>query len=376
MKIAMIGHKCIPSRDGGVEVVVEELAARLASWGHDVHCYNRVASGDGDTARSTRLYRGIWVHASPLTEARGIGVLIHSAGASLKAISQSSDVIHLHAEGPASMALLTHLANVPTVVTIHGLDWQRIKWGRIASGVLHMGERIAVAYADELIVLTQSAQQYFDRIYGRAAHRLPNGVSAQPRRKPEEIARRWALQTDGYALCLTRIVPEKGLHDLIAAFRGVPTAKRLIIAGRIDPTDPYTARILSMAGTDRRIVLTNIVCGSTLAELLCNCCLYVLPSYVEGMSMSLLEALSAGARCLVSGIAENRETAGRCAWYFPPGDVIALRAQLCALLDAPDTAADRMARIRHVREHHNWNDIAHATLRIYEKAIGRSHRYA
>ena len=194
MKIAMIGHKCIPSRDGGVEVVVEELAARLASWGHDVHCYNRVASGDGDTARSTRLYRGIWVHASPLTEDRGIGVLIHSAGASLKAISQSSDVIHLHAEGPASMALLTHLANVPTVVTIHGLDWQRIKWGRIASGVLHMGERIAVAYADELIVLTQSAQQYFDRIYGRAAHRLPNGVSAQPRRKPEEIARRWALQ--------------------------------------------------------------------------------------------------------------------------------------------------------------------------------------
>lgn len=372
MKIAMIGHKRVPSREGGVEVAVEELSARLTGLGHDVTCYNRAAPGTPAGRCGAHTHRGIRIWNVGTVLPGGPGVLAGAARAVLRAIRDGCDVIHLHAEGPACAALLARLAGVPAVVTIHGLDWKREKWGRLASFFLRVGEKSAALHADELIVLTAGAQRYFQKRYGRCPHCVPNGVARPLWHEPDEITRRWGLKKDGYILFLARIVPEKGLHELIDAFSGLNTEKRLILAGRIVPGDAYTSRICAMAARDSRILMTDAVTGRTLSELLSGCCLYVLPSHMEGMSISLLEALSMGARCLVSATEENMETAGRHAVYFPPGDVQALRAGMAALLHTPDREEDRLARIRFVRENRNWDDIARQTLEIYESTIRRA----
>ena len=125
--------------------------------------------------------------------------------------------MHFHAEGPCAMTFLPRLFGIPVVSTIHGLDWQRAKWGRFASRYLLWGERNAARYSDALIVLSNGNQQYFTQTYGRETIYIPNGVSLIPCREPEEIGRRWNLSKNSYILFLSRLVPEKGLHSLIGA---------------------------------------------------------------------------------------------------------------------------------------------------------------
>ena len=173
MKIAMIGHKRVPSREGGVEVAVEELSARLTGLGHDVTCYNRAAPGTPAGRCGAHTHRGIRIWNVGTVLPGGPGVLAGAARAVLRAIRDGCDVIHLHAEGPACAALLARLAGVPAVVTIHGLDWKREKWGRLASFFLRVGEKSAALHADELIVLTAGAQRYFQKRYGRCPHCVP-----------------------------------------------------------------------------------------------------------------------------------------------------------------------------------------------------------
>lgn len=181
VNIAMIGHKRIPSREGGIEIVVDELATRMAAKGHKVIAYNRkghnVAGAEFDgnvhSANKPFVYNGVRVVPVPTFEAKGLAALTSSFFATLKAIAARPDVIHYHAEGPCVMLRLAHWAGIRTVATIHGLDWQRAKWGKFASAYLKFGERTAAKYADEIIVLSESMRLYFQEKYGRGTHSFP-----------------------------------------------------------------------------------------------------------------------------------------------------------------------------------------------------------
>jgi glycosyltransferase involved in cell wall biosynthesis len=311
MKIAMIGHKRIPSREGGVEIVVEQLATRMVAAGHQVDVYNRsghhVSGKENDITMNSKIYKGVRIITIPTFSNKKLNAVVYSFLASVRALFGRYDVIHYHAEGPCSMIWIPHMFGIRTVATIHGLDWQRSKWGGFATRFLLFGEKMAVRYADELIVLSANMQQYFKDTYNRDTVLIPNGVCKPDVRSDAKIREKWGLSKDGYILFLARIVPEKGLHYLLKAFKEIDTDKRLVIAGGSSHTDEYMEEIKRLAEQDNRVLMTGFVQGELLEELYSNAYIYVLPSDVEGMPISLLEAMSYGNCCLISDIAENME---------------------------------------------------------------------
>lgn len=333
MKIAMIGHKRIPSREGGVEIVVEELATRLVKEGNIVDVYNRKGKNVQDKSadienKKIKEYKGVNIKTIFTINKKGLDALIYSFLATIRALFGHYDVIHYHAEGPCAMIWIPHLFKIRTVATIHGLDWQRSKWGGFATKYLKFGEKMAAKYADEVIVLSKGVQKYFKDTYNRDTHFIPNGVNKPEIKEPNIIKEKYNLEKDSYILFLARIVPEKGLHYLIKAFKDIKTDKKLVIAGGASHTNDYLESIKDMAKKDERIIMTGFVQGEELEELYSNCYLYCLPSDVEGMPISLLEAMSYGCNCLVSDIEENTQVIGEYAGTFEKGNVENLKIKL------------------------------------------------
>ena len=370
MKIAMIGQKRIPSREGGIEIVVEELATRMVELGHQVDCYTR------DDDRNVKLpteFKGIRLIRIPTPKSSTLNAFVYSVLATIRALFGHYDVIHFHAEGPSAMTWLAKFFHLPIVTTIHGLDWQRAKWGGFASAYLKLGEKNATVFSDDVIVLSRAMQLYFRETYDRETIYLRNGVSVLKHVDPDLITQKWGLTRESYILFLARIVPEKGLHYLIEAYRRIDTDKKLVIAGGLGETE-YVHKIREMAAQDDRIILTDFVGGRVREELMGNCALYVLPSDVEGMPISLLEALSFGVRCLVSDISENEEASGIYANYFSKSNVDDLEKQLRNVLESKNDF-NRAKQIEFVTQEYGWDQVVEETIHIYEIAKKQNMRF-
>lgn len=375
LRIAMIGHKRIPSREGGIEIVVEELAVRMAALGHRVDVYNRyghhVSGKKYDQEygwKGRKYYKGVRVYIVPTFHASSLNAIVYSFFATIRALLGRYDVLHYHAEGPCAMLWLPRLFHRKIVVTVHGLDWQRAKWGNFASFVIRFGEKMAARYADEVIVLSENVRQYFADTYHRQVTYIPNGITRPRLREPELIAEKYGLTKDGYFLFLGRIVPEKGLHYLIEAFAETDTDKKLVIAGGNSQAVEYMERIHYMAKQDRRVVMTDFVQGQLLEELYSNAYAFVLPSDVEGMALSLLEAMSYGNCCLVSDICENTEVVEDKALVFHKSNVADLREKLTYMLEHPEIVHARAAESADfICGKYNWDDVVDETVRLYHR---------
>lgn len=372
MKIAMFGHKRVPSREGGVEIVVEELSRRMAAQGHHVTCYNRrghhVSGSQFDTQRQSD-FEGVRLKSVWTLDKKGLAAMTASLSAAFLCAFSRVDVVHIHAEGPAFMCWLPKLLGKRVVVTVHGLDWQREKWkSGFASKYIHAGEKMAVRWADELVVLSRNMQDYFRDTYGRETVYIPNGVNRPEVRKADEITCRFGLKKDEYFLFLGRLVPEKGVHYLVDAFCRTKTDKKLVIAGGTSGTDGYIKGLKELAREDERIVFTGFVQGQVLEELYSNAYVYVLPSDVEGMPLSLLEAMSYGNCCLTSTIPECTEVVEDKAVAFQKGSVEELHKALQNLSDEPDRVDGYKRDAREfICEKYDWNRVANKTMELYHE---------
>ncbi len=369
MKIAMLGHKRIPSREGGVEIVVEELATRMVKEGHDVDVYNRKGRNVLDKSIKTDKiseYKGIRIHTIPTINKKGLDALIYSFLASIKILFGHYDVIHYHAEGSCAMLWLPKLFKKKIIVTVHGLDWQRSKWGGFATKYIKFGEKMAAKYADEIIVLSNGVQKYFKDTYNRDTHFIPNGVNEPVEKKAEIIKEKYGLQKDEYILFLARIVPEKGLNYLIDAFNKLDTCKKLVIAGGASHTSNYFNEITKLVSKDNRIIMTGFVQGQEMEELFSNCYIYCLPSDVEGMPISLLEAMSYGKNCLVSDIEENKQICEKYLYTFQKSNVDDLKDKLNCLLKKKELYDSSILK-DYVLNKYNWDDVTKKTLAVYNK---------
>ena len=374
MKIAMFGHKRIPSREGGVEVVAEELSTRMAKLGHEVVCYNRGGhhvSGQQHDTYASGLYQGVQLKTVPTLDRKGLAAVTSSFFAAICASCSRAKVVHIHAEGPAFMTWLPKLLGKKVIVTVHGLDWQREKWKQgFASKYIRWGEKMAVRHADHIIVLSKGVQQYFLDTYGRKTIYIPNGVSKPALAEAEQIAKSYGLHKDEYILFLGRLVPEKGIHYLIEAYQGLRTDKKLVIAGGVSDSTEYGAQLKELADGDQRILFTGFVQGRILEELYSNAYVYVLPSDLEGMPLSLLEAMSYGNCCVTSDISECTEATEDKAVSFPKGDITGLRSCLQNLCDDPALVAEYKAQAsNYICSKYSWDATTEKTLALYrEKA--------
>ncbi len=360
----MIGHKRMPGRGGGVEVVVEELSTRLADLGVEVTAYNRKSKGQ----KSAAEHRGVRLVDVPTPDSKQLNAVVYSYLATIRAVIDGADVIHYHALGPAASLWLAKLLGKKVVVTVHGLNYKTPKWKGFGAKYIKFGERLALRRADEVIVLSRSIQGYFRNEYGRECAYIPNGLSMPEEVESDSVLDRFGLRGRNFLLCVSRLVPGKGLEILIDAFKELDTNAMLVIAGDSDHVDEFKHALKERAAGDPRILFTGMLGKVDLCALYANARLFVFPSEAEGMPMALLEAMWFDCPCLVSDIPENTEVLDGHGLTFRTGDLFdlkhALALEISSAVEKEDLRSLVLAR-------HDWNLIARKTVSVYSKVISK-----
>jgi len=368
IRVAMIGQKGYPPIHGGIEKHVAELASRLATRGFHVDIYSRPHysqhHGPADHA-------GVCVRKLPSIPSKHLDAISHSLLATGDVLARRVDIVHYHALGPGLLAGWPRwLARKRTVITVHGLDWQREKWGAFARAVLRVGEYGSVRLPHATIVVSEALRAYYLEQHGKSTTYIPNGIVPPVYREPELI--REIGITGSFLLFVGRLVPEKGCHLLLEAYSRLPETVRqdyaLVIAGDAGFTVGYVKRL--RAASVANVHFLGYVHGPILDELYTNASLVVLPSTLEGLSITLLEGMSYGRCCLASDIPPNREAAAGIVPLFPSGDAASLAAQIKSLLGDPERCrtVGQDSQI-HVIENYSWDAVADQTASLYRGLV-------
>lgn len=372
IRIAMLGQKHLLSREGGVEIVTFELSSRMVNLGHEVIAYDRCSKHVMDRNQKQekiKEYNGIKIKEVLTIDKKGLAAMTSSLFATLKILFSKAEVVHYHAEGPcAVIPIIKYLSKKRIIVTIHGIDWQRDKWGGFATKYIKFGEKMAAKYADEIIVLSENVQNYFKETYNRKTVFIPNGVNEPTIEKANIIKEKYNLKKDDYFLFLGRLVPEKGIHYLIDAYNKIDTNKKLVIAGAASDTDSYFQELKEKANDNKNIIFTGFVQGKELEELYSNAYVYCLPSDLEGMPLSLLEAMSYGNCCLTSDIPECATVLEDKGVTFKKSDIKDLTKKMQELSNEKERVKKYKSESKEfVLKKYNWNDIVQKTLELYKK---------
>lgn len=355
MKIYVLGTRGIPDVAGGVETHCERLYPRLASMGMDVTVVRRRCY-----VSPRNEYRGVRLIDVYAPRIKSLEAMCHTLLGVFKAGIDRADVVHLHAVGPSLLAPLARLLGMKVVVTNHGHDYEREKWGRVAKAVLRMGERVGVRFANEVIAISQPIADVLESKYGRGDFTvIPNGVEPACVTEGDDYLKSIGVERGRYVLAVGRLVKEKGLHDLIMAFGKIRTKGfRLVIAGDADHRDDYSDELKAMA-VEAGVVMPGYISGEPLQQLMSHSALFVLPSYHEGLPIALLEAMSYGLDVAVSDIRANRLSELDGSDFFKRGDC----DDLARLIDTKLRVAPR----RHCYDmsRYDWDAIAARTAEVY-----------
>lgn len=370
MRIAMIGARGVPATFGGVERHVEELGARLAAKGHDVTVFAR--NNYGQTRAPE--YRGIKVQYLPVLDTKHLEAISHAGLATLTALFEGYDLYHYHAIGPGLPAMIPrYLGRGRVVQTIHGLDSRRAKWGSFAQRVLEIGEKLSARVPHATVVVSRDLQRHYQKRHSRETYFIPNGVEPGKRRPARLISERYGLERGKYLLFVGRFVPEKAPDLLIRAFRQLTGDTRLVLAGGSSHTDAYEAELRDEAALDPRVLFTGYVYGEVLDELYSNAGAFVLPSRLEGLPLTLLEAAAFGVPLVASDIPPHVEVLEESApgrRLFGVGDEAALIRGLRQILDeGEDGRRAAVAFGKGVMSRHRW-DVATAAIEdVYTRVL-------
>jgi len=363
MRIAFIGQKGMPSQNGGVETYVNNLAINLASLGQEVLVYNRYDY----LPQPLKEFKDIKIINKFYVKGKNLAGISHAFFACLDVIFRPVDIIHFQGIGPSLLLWLPKLLKprVKIIATLHSFDYYNDKWSRPAKMMLRLGERQMCRYADEIIVLTPSMQNYIKEKYGRETNLIPNGVNLCEEKGNDSLLA-WGLTGDNYILSVSRIIKLKGLQYLIAAFKNLKTDKKLVITG----VGEYLKELKKMAESDKRIIFTGNQTGRILNQLYANAYLFVQSSEMEGLSTSLLEAMAHKTPCLVSDIEANLNALGDTGFSFISKNIDDLQNKLQYLLDNQgELEAKRQESFNRVRYNFSWPIITQKVLEVYHKLI-------
>ncbi len=371
LKIAVIGSKGLPPHQGGIEHHCAQLYPRLVKAGHCVDLYARSSYTQGEPVK---LYEGVRIITVPSIKVKGFDAFACSGMAAAIALTKRYDIVHYHALGPSLFTPFTRLfSHAKVVVTCHGLDWQRAKWGKLPSRIIRLGEQAAVRYADRLIVVSEALQQYFLTRYGKESAYVENApvpyVDSDAR---FSFGRSHGLEQNRYLLFVGRLVPEKRIDLLIGAFQRLKLAGwKLVIVGDNSDSSDFVLKLLRLANSEPNIVFTGELYGRWLAEIVRGAGLFVLPSDVEGLPLVLLEAMQERVPVVVSDIPVHRQMVmGGSGLTFAAGSEESLHERLGWAIAQPQ-AMQQMAQqaAGYVKMNHSWDAIADKYLAQYEALI-------
>ncbi len=358
----MIGQKGVPATYGGIERHVEELAVRLVADGRAVRAYCRPHY----TPVEARL-EGVELCRLPSLNTKHLDAISHVVVSSAHALFADADIVHYHALGPSALAWLPRIGGKSVVVTVHGLDWQRQKWGALARGFLRACEWSATRVPQATIVVSRTLRDYFRAGGGRNIHYVPNGTPI-PEAGPTAPLQSFGLEPGRFLLYVGRIVPEKSLHVLLRAHREVASDWPLVVAGEGHFTEGYVESCRREAGPG--VHFLGSVYGDDLASLQQHAALVVVPSALEGLSIALLEAMSFGRAVLASDIPENLELVDGVGESFREGDTADLGRKLRDLLASPDRRSELGGRARErIRAEYAWDGVVEQTAAVYDALL-------
>lgn len=370
----MIGQKGLPATWGGVEHHVEQMGARLADRGHEVTVYcrpNYAPSSRSATWRAPveQSYRGMRLITIPSVGTKHLDAISHSAACTAHAVRDRADVIHYHGLGPGLTGVVPRLApRVRVVLTVHGLDGERDKWGSVAQRLLRLAEVSSARIPHATIVVSQSLSDHYAQRYGRRTWCIPNGVIRPTAVDPTRLEQ-FGLLPRQYLLFVGRLVPEKAPDLLLEAFAALPRDVALVLAGGSSFTDGYTERVRAAAARDPRVRLPGYVFGDDLAALYAGAAGFVLPSRLEGLPLTLLEAASHGTPVVASAIPPHVEVLGSSApgrRLVPVGDVGALTAALAQVIDGQEAERSGAEALRRdVVERFSWDAATDLVEQVY-----------
>ena len=365
MRIAYIAVKGMPI-GGGVEKVTEELGSRLVAKGHEVTVYS-----SRDYGTSDGMYKGMQIRTVPSVNAKALHKLSICWHATQDVMRHcNTDLVHVHAVGPSLFSIFPRMKGIPTVVQTHGLEWKRDKWGMIGKTFLRLADYSVAYFPSKATAVSKVQKTYYEKKFGREVVYIPNGVSPTERRRPQWILEQ-GLSPDRYILFAARLVPEKGAHFLIEAFRGVKTDMNLVVAGDAAHAEAYKARLRRLSGDDRRILFPGFVTGGPLEELFSNAYLFCLPSTLEGLPVALLEAMNYGNCCVSSDIPENLEALEDHGYVFRSRDAGDLRRVLEDLIKNPQKVHEKKTpALEHVRRNYSWDKVTDQMEALYLSLLG------
>jgi glycosyltransferase involved in cell wall biosynthesis len=364
----VLGTRGIPNVQGGVETHIEKLAPKLAAL--DPQTDLVVLARRSHVLAGRYGYRGVEVIALPAPRNRYLEAFTHTLlGVLYARFALRARLVHLHAIGPSLLAPLAKLLGMKVVVTHHSRNYLHAKWNTLARRGLRLGEACAAMFADRIIAVSPSLAAELRVRYPTKAHKIsyiPNGAPSFEREcdaaTDVAVLERVGAKPANYILAVGRLVPEKAFHDLIAAVQTGRVAQALVIAGGADHADDYSRELLASASD--KVIFAGYVRHAELFALYRNASLFVLPSYQEGMPISVLEAVAAETPILMSDIPANTDLGLPEKHYFPVGDVAALTEKLQT--PHADLRTDGAAFLAQF----DWDDIARKTLAVYAEALG------
>ena len=367
MKITVIGLRGIPSIQGGVETHAEHLYPLLVKLGCEVEI---IARSGSIPVNHTRSWKGVKIKRIWAPKTSGIESFLHTLLATIYAAIKRPDILHIHAIGPAIMTPIARLFGLRVIVTHHGPDYDREKWGPFAKKILLTGEKFGMKYSNQRIVISKVIQRLIQEKYGENSVLIPNGITITDFPDTQSTLDQFNLSRQKYVLQVSRIVPEKRQLDLLRAFvnEDMPGWK-LVLVGKINTNESYTKKLMNEAKASDNIVLTDFQSGLALKELLAHAGMFALPSSHEGLPIALLEALSFGLPVIASDIPANLEIDLPEKHYFPLGDITALSQKLRHFGERPLSLSERIKIRKWVEERYNWTTIASQTLSTYENMI-------
>lgn len=381
MKIAVIGMRGFPNVIGGIETHAENLYPRLAAMGCEAVAFVRKPYVEAGLEE----YRGVRLVRLPSFRNKYLETFAHTLLAVFAARTVGPDVLHVHAIGPALFIPVARLLGMRVVMTHHGPDYERQKWGKLAKAVLRTGEKLGCRWSDRVICISEHVATGIREKHGCDSTVIPNGVDVPAETYGSGCLKRYGLTEGKYVLAVGRLVPEKGFHDLIEAFRSAWNSDcgrdaggrrslegwKLAIVGDAVHDDAYSAKLKEEAagkdGAGAPVVFTGFLTGRPLREIYAHAGLFVLPSYHEGLPIVLLEAMSHGLSCLASDIPANRGVGLAEERYFRPGDVKSLSLEILDRVGDPLSRRAREEEIGFVRERFSWERIAEKTLEVYRR---------
>lgn len=376
MKIAFIGQKGIPAIAGGVEKHVEKLAVRLAAEGHEVTAYVRAHY----TPRSQKEFEGVKLVHVPTLNTKHLDAITHTFFATLHALFSSYDVIHYQSIGPSLLSVIPRVfkPKARVVATFHSRDYTHKKWGFFARTFLHIAEYITCTVPERTIVSSETLIDYAKEQYGRDVTFIPSGAEVTYESDTQAL-NQFGLRSKKYLLAVHRLVPHKGTHYLIKAFKEledtnrIPNNFKLVIVGAAANTEEYEAFLKHLCEGRSNILMVGEQTGKTLETLYSHAYLYVQPSEQEGLSLALLEAMGHGLMPLVSDIEPHKEAVANTGAFFPVKDVEGLKKELAYFINRSDevTALGRVAQER-IKEHYSWEAIAKKTIEVYQDVINHN----